>query len=1838
MDVFDLRDTVIGDYSSYIRSFLEIRDSRVLKHVDAEMSRGYLWPEPLIQLNPAFEPGEPMTNLVEEGLLHPECQRVFAAKREDGSIIQPFRLHRHQVESIRAAQSGHNYVLTTGTGSGKSLSYIIPIVDHVLRRGSGKGVQAIVVYPMNALANSQVGELEKFLKRGYAANMPPVTFQRYTGQETKAQRQEIIANPPDIILTNYVMLELVLTRPWDSQLVRAAQGLRFLVLDELHTYRGRQGADVAMLVRRVRDACNAPELLHVGTSATMASGGTWAEQQAKVSEVASEVFGALVSPEQIIGETLRRVSTSAGVDGQAELRAAIENNEVPDAANREAFLAHPLVAWIEENFGLRAESTSGRLVRQPPKPLRGSAGAVEKLCADAGLDEERWRTGCERLLQRTLLSAYGCRDDNGRALFAFRLHQFVSKGDSVYASPEAPSERHITLQAQQFVPNSDREKVLLPLAFCRECGQDYYVVRRVARQGAMRFEPRDIGDQVSNEDGEPGFLYVSQDRPWPAESRELLERLPDSWTEEHKSQVRIRRNRKNQVPRNVLVSPDACEGVPGVLATWFTAPFRFCLQCAVEYGSRQQSDFGKLATLGTEGRSTATTIVSMGILRKLRTDASLESNARKLLSFTDNRQDASLQAGHFNDFLEVTVLRSALWKAVKEAGDEGLRHDQLTRRVFDALDLPKHLYAVNPHVKYVALEETQRAMREVIGYFVYQDLRRGWRLTSPNLEQSGLLTLEYVALQEFVRDDEAWHPLHPALASAPPDVRRDVCRTLLDYMRRELAVRVKYLDPVEHESIQQLASQHLVPPWSLDELESLQCSSVVLPRSRGKDGKKNGDRFVYVSSRGGLGIWLRNNLHTYAVEGRITLEDTEFIIRDLLSTLTDAGIVHRVLEAEGDVPGYQVNASALIWFAGSGKEAFHDPIRVPNKPEEGLRTNSFFVDYYRSDMTAIKDLEAREHTAQVPGDVRERREERFRNADLPVLFCSPTMELGVDIASLNVVNMRNVPPTPANYAQRSGRAGRSGQPAFVITYCSAGSPHDQYFFKYPERMVAGAVTAPRLDLANDDLLRTHVHALWLAESKLSLGDSLAQVLDVSGDEPTLELLPEVKVTLDNVRFRDRARERACIALGEAIGRFIGPSDTVEAWITRVLDQLPRSLDEACDRWRTLYTSALNQSKRQQRIVLDASRERGDRNRAARLRAEAEAQIRLLLEHTESSHSDFYSYRYFASEGFLPGYNFPRLPLAAFLPGRRGPKDTDEFVNRPRFLAISEFGPKSIVYHEGSRYEIDKVILPVDTDGASMTRRGVQCSSCGYIHPLNDEPPPDLCEHCGTELPGAWENLFRMQNVATRRRDRINSDEEERFRLGYDLKTGVRFAVRGGEVSAQTATAFAEDETPAAMLTYGAAATLWRLNLGWRRRRNKEQVGFLLDTERGRWTGHENSEEDPDAPRSSRTQRVVPYVEDGRNCLVFEPSESLGVEVMASLQAALKAAIQVEYQLEDRELAAEPLPDEDSRRSILFYEASEGGAGVLRQLTEDQSALASVARRALELCHFDPETLEDLERAPNAAEKCEAACYDCLLSYFNQRDHRYLDRVAIRDHLAELARAEVKSSPRPAPRHEHVARLMRLCDSDLERRWLELVDQRNLKLPSDAQLLIEAAGVKPDFLYKSEGAVIFIDGPVHDSPAQRKTDQTQQDALEDLGYSIIRFHYNDDWLAVLRRYPSVFGQLSSLPPPGSAFPRDAVSELDLEDFDEAWQQLVQELAAVDGLFVRAGGDVGDQSGEVLGFYHAEIERGGVAVRLLDAGEEGAAGAAEFLTSRDVRTLTMDPQQPDAKDRVLAALES
>src|SRR4029079_11332821 len=144
-----------------------------------------------------------------------------------------------------------------------------------------------------------------------------------------------------------------------------------------------------------------------------------------------------------------------------------------------------------------------------------------------------------------------------------------------------------------------------------------------------------------------------------------------------------------------------------------------------------------------------TTILGLAAIRSLRSDESLDPVARKLLSFTDNRQDASLQAGHFNDFVEVGLVRSALYRAADTAGGNGLSHDELALRVFDALALPVQHYAANPEARFQAKEETDRAFRDVLAYRIYRDLERGWRITAPNLEQCGLLEIHYASLDEL---------------------------------------------------------------------------------------------------------------------------------------------------------------------------------------------------------------------------------------------------------------------------------------------------------------------------------------------------------------------------------------------------------------------------------------------------------------------------------------------------------------------------------------------------------------------------------------------------------------------------------------------------------------------------------------------------------------------------------------------------------------------------------------------------------------------------------------------------------------------------------------------------------------------------------------------------------------------------------------------------------------------------------------------------------------------------------------------------------------------------------
>jgi hypothetical protein len=1042
--------------------------------------------------------------------------------------------------------------------------------------------------------------------------------------------------------------------------------------------------------------------------------------------------------------------------------------------------------------------------------------------------------------------------------------------------------------------------------------------------------------------------------------------------------------------------------------------------------------------------------------------------------------------------------------------------------VFAELALPVELYAVDPTVRFGARKSVDEALRDVLAYRLYRDLERGWRITAPNLEQCGLLEIQYLGLDELASADDVWEGMHPALANAAPEERKRVAKVLLDLMRRELAIRVDYLDSEWQERMKQRSSQFLIDPWAVDEQEDLMHAAVLYPRPRKRTAREYRGN-VYVSARGGFGLYLRRPQTLPSFQHTPSLDETETIIQELLDALRIAGLVVPVEDGERGT-GYQLAAAMMRWLPGDGTRAYHDTIRVPSLPEDGGRTNPFFVQFYKGVAADGQGLEAREHTAQVPPDERLRREADFREAKLPVLFCSPTMELGVDIAELNVVNMRNVPPTPANYAQRSGRAGRSGQPALVFNYAAAGSAHDQYFFRRPQLMVSGQVKPPRIDLTNEDLVRAHIHAAWLAETGAWLGSSLSEIIDLDSGDPSYPIRQSKREQFEDDGVIARARPRA-----ERLLASIPDLERAEWWSERWLDDqlagAALALDRACDRWRELYRAAVDTRETQNAAVIDQSRPQRDRDMAKRLRAQAEAQIELLRGDSDrAAQSDFNSYRYFASEGFLPGYSFPRLPLSAFIPARRGRRSEDEFVQRPRFLAISEFGPRSIIYHEGSRYLINRVFLPADRDADNKlpTAAVKQCSNCGYLHPVQpNQPGEDMCQYCGAPLDPPLTGLFRLQNVSTKRRDRINSDEEERVRLGFELRTGIRFADRDGR--GMRVAHILKDDSVWGKLAYGGAATLWRINLGWTRRQNPNQLGFLLDTERGYWEANQQAAiDDQDDPGAKPQERVVPFVEDRRNALLFEPAAPLAVDVAASLSAALKSAIQVTFDLEDSELQVEPLPSLAFRRQLLFYESAEGGAGVLRQLADDPDALPRVAREALALCHFDPDSGSDLGRAAGAREDCVAACYDCLLSYGNQRDHLILDRHAIRDLLVMLRDADVQVSPGSLPRAEQVERLVALCDSELEKRFVKFLDEHELELPTGAQEYLDGLRAKPDFTYGHRNTVIFVDGPPHNYPDVEERDKQATTRLEDAGYRVIRVAHDADWSKIVADSPSVFG--------------------------------------------------------------------------------------------------------------------
>lgn len=499
IDPLATSERIAETYHRYLTSLLSLRDGRLAAELAEKIrSSGAMTKGPYLDVAPPYEKGATLRDLVDEGVLSAEflavCSRALPADRQ---------LYVHQEQAIRKASAGRSTVVATGTGSGKTESFLVPILDALSRErvaGTlGPGVRALLLYPMNALANDQVKRLREILR-----DYPHITFGRYTGEtfeepkralEQFSQRNpgvdripnellsrtEMKATPPHILLTNYAMLEYLLVRPLDTSLFDGvfASSWRWLAVDEAHVYGGSQGAEIAMLLRRVQQRVS-PEvpLQSILTSATVG------DDLSLVAEFATRLTRATV--EWVPGEDLRcdvvpavrkavpKRGSWGPLDGLAYSRMVASDNPADEilrtAANQ---------GWRGTNAG-EALAHESRLVELKNHLANGplTLKQIVDTIPGAGWTPESL-TACVRV-------ASGLVDAQGEPVLSARYHLFAKATEGAFTCL-GKAGPHVLLIRHETCP--DCSDPMFEFGSCQRCGHIYLVGEREERDGRTWFRP-----------------------------------------------------------------------------------------------------------------------------------------------------------------------------------------------------------------------------------------------------------------------------------------------------------------------------------------------------------------------------------------------------------------------------------------------------------------------------------------------------------------------------------------------------------------------------------------------------------------------------------------------------------------------------------------------------------------------------------------------------------------------------------------------------------------------------------------------------------------------------------------------------------------------------------------------------------------------------------------------------------------------------------------------------------------------------------------------------------------------------------------------------------------------------------------------------------------------------------------------------------------------------------------------------------------------------------------------------------------------------------------------------
>ncbi|HWO71020.1 MAG TPA: DEAD/DEAH box helicase [Actinomycetota bacterium] len=1703
---------------------------------------GFLWREPYLTLRRTYRAGTPLEEFVSHGVLHPEVPRIFRLVVDD-LASPPIRPHEHQARAIeRLLVQRRNVVVTTGTGSGKSFCFAIPIVSEALRlRDEGvRGVKAILVYPMNALANSQYDDLAARLAGtglrvcNYTSDLEEGEeaalrrFRETTGRDEPRDsevisRQELRERGADILITNYVMLELVLTRFHDRSVFPFGQmsALRFLVLDEVHTHTGRQGADVACLVRRLKEHTRTTGRLRcVATSATVDSSSP--ERAAEqIAAFAAQLFGEPFEPQDVVGEAYVGYLTADEADplppvpvSDRERLARCERGEGEAlAAAREALCGRPGAGPDD----LRRQAT----VRFLERTLIPEGGGPGPAAVAWGELVERYRRelrpGSSREeadgeLQTALVVAAQTlvRTEEGEEvpLLLPKVHAFFSQGRTVTACLRL----HLSDLGQTTCPDCPEVDVpTFPLAFCAACGQEFLVAWIDEAGPFPRAVPRDFealeGWEASAPEGlavgrlpqggasRPGYPAYLCPEPWDPEASP-----PDASVLRRDGSPR--EGYEGAVPANVAVCT-ACGGLGGACEhgadremALVRRPLLLCPTCGIVY-DRRSVEFNKFFLAGVVGKATATDALVGRLLQELPAESK-----RSVIGFTDNRQDAAFQAAHLNDLHRRTHFRRALYQGlVRRAGAVTL--GEAAKAAYEEMELTDTVPAYSSQTTVVvgtAATATRATYLRYLEFGALSEVAARHRRIQPSLEMVGLVSVVYDGLEEVAGEDGFWEPV-PEVRRLDPSDRLDYLRGLLDLIRRAGAIEQESFERPDDfrrdviAKIDEAAQFHdeSLPPYRpvvfSDDLAADTWDLAVRRLTSGKGGKGSSSLLRWTQKALGL-----SREAAAEVVGRVVGVLAADEVKLLIATAAKGGAGYRI-------DGGRVHLAprdeprALVCPRCFARWEFSVPRPCPACLKVDLRwqdlSGTFFRAEYAAPLEERVPAVAEEHSAQVAGPDRRRFELEFQDPEKPlnVLFCTPTMELGIDIGALAAVYMRNVPPAPANYAQRQGRAGRRSRPALVATFCGTfgrWGAHDQYFYRFPERIIAGTIAPPRFLLDNRALLESHVRASVLEVADLKLPSAARDLLDAN-EEGVARGLPLLADLAEDWRGKVAEAREAVVGFAvSAFGEELGGAGLGRADVKRLVDGFVEDLDRAFDAFRDEYRALVEEVGE---INRRATFGRVDQDDAVRRDA-----INHRLADMREGRGDFYTYRYLGLRGFLPNYAFPRRASTAHFNDRR------ESVARAPTIALREFAPLNALYYRGRRYRVERA--QPRSRGQGRYWSPLKVCPCGNFFLGDEVARASGCPACGRGLVDehSERHALELPDAVARRRGRISADEEERRRLGFDVRPYYRAGPRSvpGELVVGGA--------PVAEFRYVRHGELLLVNFGFR---TGEERGFRLCDRCGAWLSSEEGAERHvaedgrwacpagEGPGDVRSE-IVLYTRGTHDLVLLDapvPPDGGRASFGWSLLYALTSGFEVAYSADQSELGGFLFdhPKDGSRIRVLLYETDEGGQGLLNHLTEGEG-WRRVAERALEILHVDPSSGGDLEGA------CERACYDCLLSFYNQLHHAILDRRAAVPFLRELMRAEIEMRG-AEDRWEELEAAGVGAEPAVIRRMREFgfpppADQHRVLRRADGSPVTEAD------LFYAPNVVVWVQGAPHGKGYVVQRDERLRRELKGLGYRLV----------------------------------------------------------------------------------------------------------------------------------------